>query len=74
MPSADHLNFKKPLNPEKPQNSKWLDVSEAKMHIKNTSVFIEDNIKEPFVFQYSFYCIFSEEKAENQTKTKTGKP
>ena len=30
----------------------------SKMHIKNTSVFIEDNMLELFVFQCSFYCIF----------------
>ena len=31
---------------------------------KNTGVFIGDNIKEPFVFQYSFYCIFPRKKQQ----------
>ena len=35
---------------------------------KNTSVFIGDNIKEPFVFQYSFYCIFPRKKPGNSDK------
>ena len=30
----------------------------SRMYLKNTSVFIGDNIQELFVFQYNFYCIF----------------
>ena len=41
---------------------------------KNTSVFIGDNIIEPSVFSSTVFAAFSEEKTENQTKTKTGKP